>query len=236
MPIKDFFSKKDAREQETFLIQNFQVVTITGMTKPPELDNRNIRLVVNQYLSGNPNRYVPIGTWDVSKVTDMSKLFQNQGAFNEPLTGWVTTQVKDMSNMFELCTVFNQPLNHFDVTNVKDFFGMFDECSSFCQDLSSWNVRRALKRSAKEQIDNDPFGRINDAEAMEIAIVELREDFSPKMEICQQLMPEILRLSDDKLRKYGFDPPSNCTCPGMPNFEPFHGGRNRTITCNYKME
>lgn len=48
-----------------------------------------------------------IGCWDVSKVTNMHKLFYNKKQFNEDLSGWDVSNVRDMSCMFENAPIFN---------------------------------------------------------------------------------------------------------------------------------
>jgi surface protein len=51
----------------------------------------------------------PIEKWDVSKVTNMSKMFCCVEEFNQPLEEWKVDNVTDMSYMF-YGTVFDQPL------------------------------------------------------------------------------------------------------------------------------
>ena len=49
------------------------------------------------------NLYGHISRWNVSQVTDMSKLFvgvYNADLFNQPLNSWDVSSVIDMSNMF----------------------------------------------------------------------------------------------------------------------------------------
>ena len=43
-----------------------------------------------------------IGDWDVSGITDMSKLVSGLTKFNEPLSNWNTSSVTDMSGMFDV--------------------------------------------------------------------------------------------------------------------------------------
>jgi surface protein len=81
----------------------------------PVLTNENIKKTVRDYLK-RPNKYIPIGQWDVSNVTDMSRLFDGltrneRLAFNEPLNQWDVSNVTTMKEMFKGCYVFNQPLN-----------------------------------------------------------------------------------------------------------------------------
>jgi surface protein len=80
--------------------------------------------------------------WDVSKITDMSKLFAQRTQFNQPLNNWNVSQVTNMSFMFWGCENFNQPLDSWDVSKVTDMEGMFVKCKAFNQSLDSWNVSK----------------------------------------------------------------------------------------------
>ena len=42
-------------------------------------------------------KYGPIGGWDVSRVTDMSKLFEDKRSFNEDISRWNVSEVTNMS-------------------------------------------------------------------------------------------------------------------------------------------
>ena len=81
-----------------------------------------------------------IESWDVSNVTNMSKMFKGCYNFNQPLNSWDVSNVTDTSWMFAGCTNFNQPLDNWDVFNVTDMRGMFDGCENFNQPLDNWDV------------------------------------------------------------------------------------------------
>ena len=105
------------------------------MPRPHEpLTNDSIHSTVRAYLSRDPTEdWRPIGTWDVSQVTNMRNLFNIPNTiFNESLSDWDTSHVTDMSFMFCECTAFNQPvlLNTSRVTNMS---GMFYGCATFNQ-------------------------------------------------------------------------------------------------------
>jgi surface protein len=102
--------------------------------------NENIREKIREYLNGNPNGLPPIGEWDVSRVTNMSQLFEGASSFNEPINNWNVTNVQDMASMFKGASSFNQPLNNWNVTNVDDMDYMFQDATSFNQPLNNWNI------------------------------------------------------------------------------------------------
>ena len=89
-----------------------------------------------------------IDTPDLTKVTDMSRMFADCASFNQPLNHWDVSKVTDISFMFANCTSFNQPLNHWDVSKVTDMSAMFDGCSAFNQQLEKWDVSQVNKMSA----------------------------------------------------------------------------------------
>ncbi len=84
--------------------------------------------------------YGRFSEWDVSRITNMSRLFSGISEFNEPLNSWNVSQVTNMEGMFDYCTSFNQPLSSWNVENVTNMKEMFAECQSFNQSINSWNV------------------------------------------------------------------------------------------------
>ena len=51
-----------------------------------------------------------LSAWDVSKVSDMSFMFEHAEAFNQDLSGWDTSCVTSMRRMFQGAAVFDQRL------------------------------------------------------------------------------------------------------------------------------
>ena len=64
---------------------------------------------------------------DVSKITDMSKLFERTN-FNGDISNWDVSNVTNMSYMFRGCESFNQDISNWDVSNVTDMHGIFNDC------------------------------------------------------------------------------------------------------------
>ena len=89
----------------------------------------------------------PIGKWDVSQVTDMSKLFYKKDTFNYDLSNWDVSRVTDMRGMFAYTLSFNQDLSKWDVSRVTTMVAMFRDAASFNQDLSNWDVSRVINMS-----------------------------------------------------------------------------------------
>ena len=88
------------------------------------------------YLVGNKSFI----SWNVSSVTDTSKMFFNCHIFNENIDKWNTTNIANMSDMFVNCRTFNQSLDDWDVGNVTNMSSMFSGCTSFNQSLNDWDV------------------------------------------------------------------------------------------------
>jgi surface protein len=118
------------------------------------ITDNNINELVRYYLTDKnklPNylKNVPIGSWDVSNVTDMRFLFsfddQAYKNFDEDLSGWNVSNVTYMGHMFSGCRLFNKPLNNWDVSNVTLMRGMFFNCENFNQPLNNWNVSNVVE-------------------------------------------------------------------------------------------
>jgi surface protein len=102
--------------------------------------NENISERVREYLDGNYNRYPPIGTWDVSRVTNMEEIFEGAYNFNEDISNWNVSNVTTMRSMFADAVRFNKPLNNWNVSNVTTMEHMFVGAGRFNQPLNNWNV------------------------------------------------------------------------------------------------
>ena len=109
----------------------------------PTFGNNNTKLkeAVDHYLNSNQNPcYINISLWDVSQITDMSRLFQNHDTFNEPIGNWEVDNVIDMSYMFYYAQKFNQEIGNWEVDNVTDMSYMFYYAQKFNQEIGDWNV------------------------------------------------------------------------------------------------
>ena len=108
------------------------------------ITDENIKSLVNTYITNKTTlpldlQNKQIGSWDVSRVTNMTELFTGYENFNESLTGWIVDNVTDMSGMFQKCSNFNQPLNDWVVNNVTDMQYMFNKCTNFNEALFKLN-------------------------------------------------------------------------------------------------
>lgn len=71
----------------------------------------------------------PIGTWDVSRVTDFSVLFHAgrnnlSSTFNEDLNGWNTSSAESMAFMFTGASLFNGNISLWSTERVTNMTGM----------------------------------------------------------------------------------------------------------------
>ena len=94
----------------------------------------------------------PIGSWDVSNVTDMTGMFNHSVSFNQDIANWDVSNVVIMYGMFYSATSFNQPIGNWDVSNVTDMNLMFGTSSvfgtsSFNQPIGNWDVSNVTSMS-----------------------------------------------------------------------------------------
>lgn len=96
--------------------------------------------------------------WDTSQVVDMSSAFSMAGAFTNdgrPLT-WNTANVEDMNKMFHYATAFNADVSGFNTSKVENMQFMFAAALSFNQSLASWNISNVQYMNGMFYADVDP--------------------------------------------------------------------------------
>jgi surface protein len=111
------------------------------------LTDSTIQVAVNLYFSDPATAAAllgPIGEWDVSRVTDMSFLFQGQASFNDDLSKWDVGKVTNMEHMFDGANSFNSDLSKWRVSKVTNMRYMFESCHNFNSDLSNWKTDRVV--------------------------------------------------------------------------------------------
>lgn len=99
----------------------------------------------------------PIGSWDVSRITDFSRVFSPNRqfafdanfinwtfSFNEDISDWDVSSAVTMFCMFTSAISFNQDLSKWDVRRVTNFTAMFAQAKIFDQDLSQWETTNAV--------------------------------------------------------------------------------------------
>jgi surface protein len=112
---------------------------------PVFADRWALKVAVDACLAESPDGLCPdepIGTWDVSAVTDMKSMFYNANAFNQDLSTWDVSSVTDMTYMFMGAAAFNKDLSAWDVSAVTDMQWMFAYDNTFNKDLSAWDVSK----------------------------------------------------------------------------------------------
>ena len=85
---------------------------------------------------------------DLSRVTSMSRMFQDARAFNQNIGNWTVNLVADMSNMFSGASVFNQNIGGWDVSGVTNMSSMFSGASVFNQNIGGWDVSGVTNMSS----------------------------------------------------------------------------------------
>ena len=91
----------------------------------PALTNKTLRKWVARWCGGDREGLPHISTWNTSRVSDMSKLFENQRVFNDDIGTWDTSGVTSMEWMFMGASSFNQPIGNWRVDKVTNMSSMF---------------------------------------------------------------------------------------------------------------
>ncbi|MGB0647862.1 MAG: BspA family leucine-rich repeat surface protein [Bradymonadia bacterium] len=124
--------------------------TETPPTCARAFNTRDLKAMVDACLDESPDgdcpNYAndsgcgPIGTWDTSRIDDMTFLFAEKTLFNQDIGDWNVSYVRNMSGMFANATAFNADIGRWNTENVSRMNRMFDGASSFNQDIGGWNV------------------------------------------------------------------------------------------------
>ena len=95
----------------------------------------------SRLFQGQENFNSDIGNWDVSNGTSFRYMFTDASSFNQNIKQWEVSAGTDFSFMFYRSEFFNKDISEWDVSNGIDFDYMFLEAISFDQDISYWAVR-----------------------------------------------------------------------------------------------
>jgi surface protein len=90
---------------------------------------------------------IDISNWDVSRVTNMSRMFDNAESFNQDISNWDVSRVRSMSCMFSYAKSFNQDIGGWDTSNVRNMNSMFWSAESFNSYISNWDVGNVTNMS-----------------------------------------------------------------------------------------
>ena len=85
---------------------------------------------MDTWIGGDTTTYGDITEWDVSQITDMSRLFQNMKLHNikeNCIKNWDISKVENMEEMFQNSSL-SQDLSCWDLSKVKNINRMFDKC------------------------------------------------------------------------------------------------------------
>ena len=83
-----------------------------------------------------------ISNWNVSNVTSMHTMFHNASSFHADLSNWNVSNVTRMGYMFSGAPSFNGGVSSWNVGRVTSMAGMFQNAISFNGNISGWNVGR----------------------------------------------------------------------------------------------
>lgn len=128
---------------DTSLRQFFALSTIFSVNNIENWDMSNVTDMTKMFLA-TPNFNQDLSNWDTSGVTTTDDMFYGADAFNGDISTWDVSNVISMDRMFYLTKSFNQDLTNWNTGKVKSMVGMFGETKVFNGDISTWDVSKVL--------------------------------------------------------------------------------------------
>ena len=148
--LDDMFSGADALHESYDGTTGFYDTPTHDFFNKTPITQANIQTAVDAWCTDPTTAeatYGNIKNWDVSAVTNMSRLFLEKTTFNDDISGWDVSNVTDMKQMFYQAVVFNQDIGNWDVSNVTNMYYMFYQAAVFNQDIGNWDVSNVTNMS-----------------------------------------------------------------------------------------
>ena len=86
-------------------------------------------------------KYGHISNWDISLITNTSRLFMNKHKFNDNIQYWNVSNVTNMKSMFESALKFNQSLNNWNLKKLKNKDRIFYNTPFFNKLNAKWCIK-----------------------------------------------------------------------------------------------
>ena len=117
--------------------------------------------------------------WDVSGVSNFSRMFRIASQFNQPLDLWDMSNATDLRTMFG-GSLFNQNVNSWNVSNVTNFINTFAYCN-FNQPLDLWvlNISQPIDMTGMFEANNAFNQNIGSWNTISVTIMRFMFDDCP---------------------------------------------------------
>jgi hypothetical protein len=146
------FGTANLQQQNAFLSSDQLPGLVSVVTPLTPQTRADLDTALSQYFSGDNTWATPntaqvtekgdINTWDVSQITDFSRLFLNKSGFNSDIGNWDVSNATDFALMF-YGTSFNKDIGGWNVSKVESFRYMFYS-TPFNQDIGDWDVSNSI--------------------------------------------------------------------------------------------
>ena len=125
-------------------------VQLTDKTSTEPVTSKLCRYINNKpvtsmsyMFSGSEATTIDLSSFDTSKVTDMTGMFERSHEITTlDLSSFDTSNVTSMFSMFSECAATTLDLSNFDTSNVTNMSGMFSESAATTIDLSKFNTSK----------------------------------------------------------------------------------------------
>ena len=139
----------------TNIVEDGWGVQLTDKTSTEPVTSKLCRYINNKpvtsmsyMFSGSEATTIDLSSFDTSKVTDMTGMFEGSHEITTlDLSSFDTSNVTSMFSMFSECAATTLDLSNFDTSNVTNMSGMFSESAATTIDLSNFNTSNVTDMS-----------------------------------------------------------------------------------------
>ena len=113
----------------------------------PKNKKELIAIIKKKYEENNKSNMLDLNDIDISKITDLSYLFENIKPIKVDMNNWDVSHVKDIHGLFWVNKIVEEiHIENWDVRNVESVYGAFYFCTNLKElNLDNWKFEKCTE-------------------------------------------------------------------------------------------